>query len=55
MRLGDVIVAVDETPVEHAGDLFTVLQQHRAGDTVTLTILRDGQQQEVKVTLGAGE
>jgi len=52
--LGDIIVAVDEEKIKSANDLFDVLEHHKAGDTVTLAVLRDGQRVEVTATLAAG-
>ncbi|OAI53602.1 hypothetical protein AYO44_04160 [Planctomycetaceae bacterium SCGC AG-212-F19] len=52
-RLGDVIIAVDGKPVATADDLFEKLSGHKIGDTVALTVMRDGQRQEIKVSLGA--
>jgi S1-C subfamily serine protease len=52
---GDVITAIDGKAVNQSPDLFAALEKHRAGDTVTLTILRDNKQQEVQVTLQAVE
>lgn len=48
---GDVITAVDGEPVTTAGELQTAVLGREAGDTVTLTIIRDGQEQEVEVEL----
>jgi S1-C subfamily serine protease len=49
---GDVIVAIDEQPVRKFDDLLSYLTDNtRAGQAVTLSILRDGQQQTVKVVL----
>ncbi len=53
IQLGDVIVAVDGKPVKKVNDLFDLLSQHQAGDTVTLTVERDDQRQDVKATLGS--
>jgi S1-C subfamily serine protease len=51
---GDVIIAIDNQPVKAFDDLVAYLTSStRVGQTVTLTILRDGQQQDVKVTLAA--
>jgi S1-C subfamily serine protease len=33
-------------------DLYAAMDQHKVGDTVTVTIHRDNEQQDVKVTLG---
>jgi S1-C subfamily serine protease len=51
VELGDVILAIDGKPVKSANDLLDVLEKHAVGDTVELTILRDGQEQKVTVTL----
>ena len=49
--LGDIIVAVDGKPVRSSDDLLTVFERHKAGDEVTLTVLRDNQQVELRVEL----
>lgn len=51
VRLGDVIVACAGQGVESSTDLNSALEKYKSGDTVTLTIIRDGEQQDVKVTL----
>ncbi|HWG46327.1 MAG TPA: trypsin-like peptidase domain-containing protein [Gemmataceae bacterium] len=53
IRLGDIIVAVEDKPVEKANELFDILETHKIGETVTLTILRDDKQMQIKATLGA--
>jgi S1-C subfamily serine protease len=50
---GDVITAVDGQAVKSMDDLLSILQQSKVNQKVTLTIVRDGQQQEVTVTLAA--
>src|SRR5207253_6725022 len=37
---GDLIVAIDGQPVEDQQDLSHIMNNHRAGDTVTVTIFR---------------
>jgi S1-C subfamily serine protease len=49
--LGDIIVAVDGKPVLSGGDLYSVLEGYKPGDTVTVTYLRDGERLETKATL----
>jgi S1-C subfamily serine protease len=49
----DVIVAVDGQPVEKASAFFEKIEEHRPGERVVLTIVRDGRQMQVAVTLGA--
>jgi S1-C subfamily serine protease len=49
---GDVILAVDGTQVTDVDQLANYLDsQKRAGDTVTLTVLRNGQETAVDATL----
>jgi serine protease Do len=52
---GDVIQAVDGKPVRSVTDLYRVLEDYRAGDAVTLTVFREGQQVDVKVQLQPGQ
>jgi S1-C subfamily serine protease len=50
---GDIIVAADGRPVKRPEDFAAYLElSKKAGDTVTLTIVRDGRQQDVTLTLG---
>jgi S1-C subfamily serine protease len=51
IRLGDIIVAIDGKPVKSSKDVMDSIQGHKVGDTLTLTILRRGQRQDVSVTL----
>jgi S1-C subfamily serine protease len=51
-QVGDVITAVDGKAVNSVNDLFSILGEHKVGDTVTLTIRRGGRDKEVEVTLG---
>ena len=48
---GDIIVAADGAPVHQVGDLQAVRRSHNVGDTVTLTLLRDGRTMDVDVVL----
>lgn len=49
---GDWLVAVDGKAVETASDFLAIMDGYKPGQSVTLTIVRDGQQQEVELTLG---
>jgi len=49
--LGDLITAVDGEPVRTGDDLLRVIDKHRVGDTVQLTILREGKKMDVQVGL----
>jgi serine protease Do len=55
----DIVLALDGQPLPRlkpdrvvAGFLGQEILRHRPGETIALTILRDGSRQEVKVTLG---
>ena len=52
VRRGDVITALGDADVESYGDLLGALRDQQPGDTVTLTIVRDGEEQTLEVTLG---
>ena len=52
VQAGDRIVSVDGTEIASKDDLGTLMQKHAAGDTLSITIARDGQMQTVNVTLG---
>ena len=50
---GDVIVAIDGRQVDTGEDLSSFLATEAApGDAVSITVLRDGERQQVNVTLG---
>ncbi|MGQ9713167.1 MAG: S1C family serine protease [Anaerolineae bacterium] len=50
---GDIILRIDDQPVRKFDDLLVYLMRHtEAGQKVTLTILRDGKEMQVTVTLG---
>ena len=49
---GDLIVAIDGQQVQDQQDLSQVMNSHRAGDTVRVTIYRGKKKIDVSVTLG---
>jgi S1-C subfamily serine protease len=49
----DIIVALDGQPVETAAAFVEKMEEHQPGERVTLTILRQGRQMQVPVTLGS--
>ncbi len=52
LQEGDVIVAVDAQKIDQDHGLTSILLSHKAGDKVALTVMRGGQQLQVKLTLG---
>ena len=51
LRPGDVIVRLDDKPIDTVEDLFGELRQHRPGDRVTLTVIRDRREQQLTATV----
>ena len=49
---GDLIVAVDGKRIDSQQDLAQVMNNHRAGDTVNVTIFRNKKKMDVSVVLG---
>jgi S1-C subfamily serine protease len=49
----DLIIAVDGQPVETGSALIEAIEAHKPGDQIVLTIIREGQTQQVRITLGA--
>ena len=52
LQAGDRIVSMDGSEVATQSDLGTLMQDHKAGDTIEITVARGGQMQTVNVTLG---
>ncbi len=51
---GDILIAIDGKEVANQVDLNLLLNRSQPGDTVTLTIIRNGQKLQVPVKLGVG-
>jgi S1-C subfamily serine protease len=49
---GDLIIAIDGEKVEDEQDLAQMMNNHRAGDTVKVTIYRNKKKMDVSVALG---
>jgi S1-C subfamily serine protease len=49
---GDIIVALGDAPIESSGDLLGALRDYQPGDTVDLTVVRNGDEQTLEVALG---
>jgi serine protease Do len=53
VRKGDIITGLGDAKVESYGDLLGALRDYQPGDTVTLTLYRNGDETNLQVTLGA--
>ncbi len=49
---GDLIIAIDGQRIANAQDISEIMDGHKSGETVTLTILRGQKQMDVRVVLG---
>jgi serine protease Do len=52
LQQNDIIVGIEDREITNMGDLLEALRTYQAGDTVTFRLYRDGEQQELEVTLG---
>jgi S1-C subfamily serine protease len=52
VRRGDIITALGDAKVESYGDLLGALRDYQPGDTTELTVIRDGVEKKLEVTLG---
>ncbi len=49
---GDLLLAIEGQPIQDQQDLSHVMQKHRSGDTVTVTVYRGKKRMDIKVVLG---
>ncbi|MBO7148283.1 MAG: trypsin-like peptidase domain-containing protein [Clostridia bacterium] len=49
LKIGDRVTAVDGTEVTYASDIKAILKDHKVGDKVTLTVVRDGKYVDVEM------
>jgi S1-C subfamily serine protease len=49
--LGDRIIAIDGEPVRSTNDLFRIIDSHKIGDTVRVTVMREDRKIEAQVKL----
>ncbi len=52
---GDLIIAIDGQQVTNTQDINSIMNQHQAGDTVNVTVLRGHSKLTFKVTLGEAQ
>jgi S1-C subfamily serine protease len=52
---GDLVTAIDGKPVKNQSAITQAISAKHAGDTMVLTIYRDGRNMDVKVTLGEAQ
>lgn len=53
VKPGDVITKINDKAIDQRNSLSSLVNKHRVGDKVDLTVVRDGKEQKISVTLGA--
>jgi len=48
---GDIITAIDDTPIQTTNELLLAFEKYKVGDKVTLTVIRNGKKEKVPVVL----
>lgn len=51
LQVGDIIIKIEDTEVKSVNELNRVKNTHNIGDKITLTIIRDNQEQKIEITL----
>ena len=49
--LGDIVIAIDGTEVQHERDVYRIIDQREIGDKVTVTVIRSRSQYDIEVVL----
>lgn len=55
MVLGDIIVQIDDIPIQSTKDLLLAFEKYRVGDEVTLTVIRGNKKEKVTVELESAD
>ena len=53
LQAQDAVIAIDGKPVDSSEALVASIHEHKVGDTVTVTVIRGSQKQDIQVTLAA--
>ena len=51
IEIGDIINSIDEIPIENSSTIKNYIENLSKGDTVTLSIIRDGKEKQINITL----
>ncbi|MEG0025253.1 MAG: PDZ domain-containing protein [Akkermansia sp.] len=52
LRPSDILLKLDQTPINAKSSLILALQSYKPGDTIPITVLRMGQRKNLELTLG---
>jgi S1-C subfamily serine protease len=53
IQAGDIITKIDGSSIDQNNSLSSLVNKHKVGDKIKVTILRDGKEKKIDVTLGA--
>ena len=53
LKEGDIVTKLGDTEITSSSDLVLAVRSHNVGDTVSITYVRDGQENTAEVTLGS--
>jgi serine protease Do len=53
VKVGDIITELDDVAIDQNNSLSALVNKHKVGDKLKLTLLRDGKEMTLDVTLGA--
>ncbi len=53
IEAGDIITKIDNQAIDESHSLSSLVNKHKVGDKVTITVLRDGKEKNIDLTLGA--
>jgi serine protease Do len=51
IKVGDIIIAIDDKPVKDANELVWTVSRYNPGDIIKITLVRDNANKEIKITL----
>ena len=51
VEVGDVVVAIDDSAIDGSAGVIAAIRDHSPGDAITVTVVRDGEERTLDVTL----
>lgn len=51
VKVGDIVIGIEGTLIETVDEFNTVKENYKAGDTITISVYRDGEIVDIKITL----
>ena len=51
LKIGDIITKADNKEVKNMDELKAIIAEHKIGDTMSLTVMREGQEKDFSITL----